>query len=218
MSTILHCAKRRYSAKSFLADRKISDEDINSLKSVVQLSPSSINVQPWHILLAGSDAAKRKIAQAAQGKYSFNEQKLLDASHIMVFCARSDLDSAYFTRLLAKEKADGRIVNDDVLEKIVGVRNSFFASVKETPQGVKCWAEKQLYIALGNVLLAASALNIDSVPIEGFDAAKLDELLGLSDKPYYSVVMAAFGYHSESDFNAGLPKSRFEISDIFTEL
>ncbi len=216
--SILDSAKRRYSAKSFLADRKISDEDINTLKTVVQLSPSSINAQPWHILLASSDAAKKKIAAAAQGKYSFNEQKLLEASHIMVFCARSDMNFAYFERLLEKEKADGRIINDDVLEKIVGVRNQFFASISDTPEKLSCWVEKQLYIALGNVLMAAAALKIDSVPIEGFDATVLDRELGLLDKPYYSVVMAAFGYHSEGDFNAGLPKSRFDQSDIFTEL
>ncbi len=216
--SILDFVKRRYSAKSFLADRKISDKDINILKTVVQLSPSSINAQPWHILLASSDAAKKKIAAAAQGKYSFNEQKLLDASHIMVFCARSDMNSAYFERLLEKEKADGRIINDDVLEKIVGVRNQFFASISDTPERLSCWVEKQLYIALGNVLLAAAAMNIDSVPIEGFDAAVLDRELGLLDKPYYSVVMAALGYHSDADFNAGLPKSRFEQGDIFTEL
>ncbi len=216
--SILNSAKHRYSAKAFIPERKISDEDIHTLQAVVQLSPSSINSQPWHIILAGSDSAKKKIAAAAQGQYSFNEQKLLDASHIMVFCARSDINAAYFERLLAKERADGRIVNSDVEEKIVGVRNAFFASVSDTPQALKNWIEKQLYIALGNVLLAAAAMNIDSVPIEGFDAAILDKELGLHDKPYYSVVMAAFGYHSEGDFNAGLPKSRFELVDIFTEI
>jgi len=30
--------------------------------------------------------------------------------------------------------------------------------------------------------------------------------------------MATVGYHSESDFNAGLPKSRLAAEDIFTVL
>ncbi len=216
--SIIDAARRRYSAKAFLPERKISDADFNMLKTVVQISPSSINAQPWHILIASGDQAKEKIAEATAGEYSFNRQKLLDASHIMIFCARTDIDQAYFDRLLAKEKADGRIVSEEIEKIIVDIRSSFFASVSNSPQQLRFWIEKQLYIALGNVLLAASALNIDSVPVEGFDAAVLDRSLGLTDKPYYSVVMAAFGYHSEADFNAGLPKSRFDQADIFTEL
>ncbi len=216
--SIIDAAKRRYSAKAFLPERKISDADLNILKTVVQISPSSTNAQPWHILIASSDQAKEKIIKATAGEYSFNRQKLLDASHIMIFCARTDINQAYFDRLLAKEKADGRIVNEEIEKIIVDIRSSFFASVSNSPQKLRFWIEKQLYIALGNVLLAASAMNIDSVPVEGFDAAVLDNSLGLTDKPYYSVVMAAFGYHSEADFNARLPKSRFDQTDIFTEL
>ncbi len=218
MSTILDAAKRRYSTKAFLPERKISAADFNILRTVVQISPSSINAQPWHILVADSDGAKKRIVEAVQGKYGFNRQKLLDASHIMIFCARTDINQAYFDRLLAKEKADGRITSEEIEKMIVDIRSSFFASISDSPDRLRSWVEKQLYIALGNVLLAASAMNIDSVPIEGFDAAALDNSLGLADKPYYSVVMAAFGYHSEADFNAGLPKSRFDQADIFTEL
>ncbi len=216
--SIIDVAKRRYSTKAFLPERKITGDDFNILKTVVQISPSSINAQPWHILVASSDGAKEKIIGAVAGKYSFNRQKLLDASHIMIFCARTDINQAYFDRLLEKEKADGRIASEEIKKMIVDVRNSFFASVSDSPEKLRCWIEKQLYIALGNVLLAASAMDIDSVPIEGFDAAVLDNSLGLTDKPYYSVVMAAFGYRSEADFNAGLPKSRFDQADIFTEL
>ncbi len=215
---ILDAAKRRYATKAFKPDQKIPEADIKVLQTIVQLSPSSINIQPWHVFLASSDTAKKKILPAVQGPYDFNEQKILDASHIMVFCACSEINDTYLEKLLAKEKADGRLVDEKTVQLIVGVRNAFLASVKKDPNNLKCWVEKQLYIALGNVLLAASAMQIDSVPIEGFNAAILDEQLGLNGSPYHSVVMAAFGYHSDADFNANLVKSRFNQEDIFTEL
>ena len=40
---------------------------------------------------------------------------------------------------------------------------------------------KQAYIALGVLLAAAAEMGIDACPMEGFDAAQFDEILGLKD-------------------------------------
>lgn len=65
-------------------------------------------------------------------------------------------------------------------------------------------------------MFAATALEIDSTPIEGFDPQKLDEILGLKEKGFRSVVIASLGYHSEEDFNAKLPKSRLPEASLLT--
>ncbi len=106
--SILDAAKRRYSAKAFDPSRKISDADIQTLKTIFQLSPSSINIQPWHVLITDSEAGKKQIAQATQGDFAFNEQKILDASHVMVLCVRNDIDQKHLDRLLAKEQYSQR--------------------------------------------------------------------------------------------------------------
>lgn len=214
---ILDSAQKRYSTKAFDPKRKVSKQNIQALQNIVRLSPSSINIQPWHILITNTDSGKQLITQATQGNFIFNNQKILDASHIMVFCARNDINQDYANKLLAKEKADGRMLNDDILKMTKDIRNNFLSKQSQSPEELKIWIEKQLYIALGNVLLAAADMGIDSVPIEGFNPVALDNALGLKNKKYYSVVMAAFGYRSIEDFNADLPKSRFELSDIFTE-
>ncbi len=101
--SILAAAKRRYSAKAFDPNRKISDADIQTLKTIFQLSPSSINIQPWHTLVTDNEAGKKQIAQAVQGNFVFNEQKILDASHVMVLCTRNDINQKYLDKLLAKK-------------------------------------------------------------------------------------------------------------------
>ncbi len=57
----------------------------------------------------------------------------------------------------------------------------------------------------------------DAVPIEGFDAAILDEEFGLKEKGFTSPVVVPVGHHSVEDFNATLPKSRLPLSTIVTE-
>ena len=57
----------------------------------------------------------------------------------------------------------------------------------------------------------------DAVPIEGFDAALLDEEFGLKEKGFTSPVVVPVGHHGVEDFNATLPKSRLPLSTIVTE-
>ncbi|WP_029846631.1 nitroreductase family protein, partial [Vibrio parahaemolyticus] len=80
------------------------------------------------------------------------------------------------------------------------------------------WMEKQVYLNVGTLLLGASTLEIDAVPIEGFDPKVLDEEFGLREKGYTSVVIVPLGYHAEDDFNAKTPKSRWDAETVFTEI
>lgn len=214
--SILATAQKRYSTKSFDPNKKITDSDIHTLKTIYQLSPSSINIQPWHTLITDSEAGKKLIIQATQGNYIFNEQKILDASHIMVLCTRNDIDQQHLDKLLAKEQTDGRIPNEEIYKMTRDLRNGFLASHSENPEFLQNWTANQVYIALGGLLLAAADMGIDTLTMEGFDPAVLSDVLGLKDKGLTPVTLVALGYHSDDDFNAKLPKSRFELDEIFT--
>ncbi len=75
---------------------------------------------------------------------------------------------------------------------------------------------KQVYLALGGLLLGAAMLGIDATPMEGFDSRELDLALGLREKGLTSVVLVSLGVKSDKDFNASLPKSRLPRDEIFT--
>ncbi len=214
--SILDTAKQRYSTKAFNPNKKISDADMQALKTIYQLSPSSINIQPWHTLITDSEAGKKQITQATQGNYIFNAQKILDASHVMVLCTRNDIDQAHLDKLLAKEQADGRIPNEEIYNMTRDLRNGFLASHSEHPEFLQNWTASQVYIALGGLLLAAADMGIDTLPMEGFDPDVLSDVLGLKDKGLTPITLVALGYHRDDDFNAKLPKSRFELDEIFT--
>ncbi|VUA84194.1 Oxygen-insensitive NAD(P)H nitroreductase [Klebsiella pneumoniae] len=86
---IVSVALKRYSTKAFDATKKLTAGEAEQLKTLLQYSPSSTNSQPWHFIVASTDEGKARVAKAASGTYVFNERKILDASHVVVFCAKN---------------------------------------------------------------------------------------------------------------------------------
>ncbi len=103
---IVSVALKRYSTKAFDATKKLTAGEAEQLKTLLQYSPSSTNSQPWHFIVASTDEGKARVAKAASGTYVFNERKILDASHVVVFCAKTAMDDAWLQRVVDQEDDD----------------------------------------------------------------------------------------------------------------
>ncbi|EKO3830479.1 oxygen-insensitive NAD(P)H nitroreductase [Vibrio harveyi] len=215
---IVQAAKSRYSTKVFDPTRKLPQEKIDAVKELIRFSPSSVNSQPWHFILASTEEGKQRIAKAAQENYAFNAAKILNASHVLVFCAKTGIDNDYIEALLAQEEKDGRLPTEEAKAAVRGGRSYFVNMHRFDLKDANHWMEKQVYLNVGTLLLGVSTLEIDAVPIEGFDPKVLDEEFGLREKGYTGVVIVPLGYHAEDDFNAKTPKSRWEAETVFTEI
>jgi nitroreductase/dihydropteridine reductase len=215
---IVTAAKQRYTAKAYDPARRVPEETMQQIYDVLRNSPSSVNSQPWHFIVASTPEAKARLAKGVQGQYSYNEAKILDASHVILFCTRVDAEGGHLERLLEQEARDGRFKDDVAKAGQAKGRKGYVDlhryKLKDLPQ----WFEKQAYIALGNAMLAAAALGVDTTPMEGLDPSALDAELGLHEKGLASLVLLSFGYHADSDFNATLPKSRLAQEQVFTFL
>ncbi|MDL8703038.1 oxygen-insensitive NAD(P)H nitroreductase [Escherichia coli] len=194
---IISVALKRHSTKAFDASKKLTPEQAEQIKTLLQYSPSSTNSQPWHFIVASTEEGKARVAKSAADNYVFNERKMLDASHVVVFCAKTAMEA--------------KAANDK--------GRKFFADMhrKDLHDDAE-WMAKQVYLNVGNFLLGVAALGLDAVPIEGFDAAILDEEFGLKEKGYTSLVVVPVGHHSVEDFNATLPKSRLPQNITLTEV
>ncbi|MCL1036110.1 oxygen-insensitive NAD(P)H nitroreductase [Shewanella submarina] len=210
-------AQSRYTTKAFDATKRIPAEQIEQIKTLLRFSPSSVNSQPWHFVIAGTDEGKQMLTKATEN-FAFNTPKILNASHVVVLCRRTDIDAQYLQQLTAQEEADGRIPNEEVKQTILGARQFFVGLHTDTLKDAPDWMDKQVYLALGTLLLGAAALNIDACPIEGFDADTLDQVLGLKEKGLRACVVAALGYRACDDFNAELPKSRLPVEQVISEI
>ena len=215
---LLEVLQTRYSAKEFDPLKKISHEDFEKIKAILRLSPSSVNSQPWHFVITDTEQGKKMISKSTQGFFDFNNNKVLHASHVIVLCAKNDLDEDYLKQVLEVEEVDGRFATNEIKDYWHNGRTTFVNIHKEQLNDLQHWIQKQVYLNMGTLLLGAATLGIDAVAMEGFDAKVLDEELGLSDKGYTPVCIVTLGYHSDSDFNAKLPKSRLKEEELFTVL
>lgn len=210
-------ARRRHSCKAFDGERKIPAGLFGQLRELLRWSPSSTNSQPWHFVIAATPEGKAQVAQSATGLFAYNAPKILNASHIVVLCARRDMEPEYLDALLAQEQADGRFDSEEARTRQAQVRG-FYVGHQRKAGTLDAWMHKQVYLALGGLLLGAGALDIDACPMEGFDAAVLDETLGLAAQGFAAQVIVALGYRSAGDFNAAAPKSRLPEAALFTDI
>lgn len=211
-------AKRRYTTKAYDASRRIPQATIDALLEQLRHSPSSVNSQPWHFIVADTDEGKARLAKSTEVGFAYNTPKILNASHVIVFATRTDMTEAHLQAVLEQEGKDGRFRSDEARAGQDQSRRFYVNLHRHDNKDLQHWMEKQTYLALGTALLGAAAYGLDATPIEGFDPKVMDAELGLRERGFTSVVVLSLGYHSEEDFNAGLGKSRLPAAEVFTFL
>jgi len=218
MIDIARYARARYTAKAYDPARKIPAPLVEQLRTLLHLSPSSVNSQPWHFFVASTDEGKARIAQSTHGPYAYNAPKILNASHVFALCTRHTLADAHIDAIIEQEARDGRYPAAQDRQIRRQTLTGYMDMHRYTRRDAQAWMEKQTYIALGVLLLGAAALELDATPIEGFDSAALDRALDLPAQGFTSTVLVPVGYHGADDFNASLPKSRFPATALFTDI
>ncbi|MFZ2803717.1 MAG: NAD(P)H-dependent oxidoreductase [Patescibacteria group bacterium] len=194
----------RFATKQFDPTKKVSDEDLAKILNAIRMAPTSFGLQPFHVFVITDPATREAIKPVA-----YNQPQVTDASQLLVFCARNDMDSWIdaFVNVMASANTE----NAEGLEKARGMMKASLAS--RTPEQAMAWAAKQTYIAFGFGLAACAELGIDSCPMEGFDSAAVDKILGLPEN-MKSQSFLAIGYRKEGPSR---PKVRFPESQLFTK-
>lgn len=210
MSTVIENRTWRYATKKFDANKRVSEEDLQTLLEATRLSASSYGLQPYHVIVVSDQKVKEQLKPASWG-----QSQITDASHIIVFASATDF---------------GEELVDDFLENVSNTRNIPMEGLKgysdfmksklmDLPADTKgTWTAKQAYIAFGNLMQAAAELKIDTCPMEGFESDKYNEILGLNGKNLNAAVVLAVGYRSEEDETQHLPKVRKSKEELFTHI
>lgn len=210
----------RYTTKEFTPSKKISKEDMDQVKNLLRMSPSSVNLQPWHFIIAETKEGKERMAKGTQGFFHFNEPKVTNASAVVLFCTKTDADDDYYKHIANTEDKDGRFPNEDIKNGFLGAVKTFAGIHKYDLKDLQHWMEKQVYLNIGSFLLGVASLGIDATPMEGIDVKALDEEFRLREKGFTALVAVSIGYRAGSDFNSTekTPKSRLPVSELFTEI
>ncbi len=201
----------RYATKQFDPDRKISDQDWTALEEALRLSPSSGGLQPWKFIVVTDPAMRARLLPA-----SYGQPQITNASHLVVFTAKKNFGEADVESLI-KHTAATRGVSVESLAAFRGMLVGGIVKSMDEPAR-DAWARNQAYIALGNLLTSAALLGIDACPMEGFDRAQYDAILGLSSQGYGSAVIATFGYRAATDPYASAAKVRFPKDQVIAHV
>ena len=201
----------RYATKQFDPQRKIGTQDWATVEDALQLSPSSGGLQPWKFIVVTDPAVRAKLLPA-----SYGQAQITDASHLVVFAAKKNFNEADVDAHI-NHTAGIRGVSPAALAPFRDILVGGIVKSLDEPAR-DAWARNQAYIALGNLLTSAALLGIDACPMEGFDRAQYDEILGLSTQGFASAVIATVGYRSPADKYAAAPKVRFPKDEIFVQV
>jgi nitroreductase len=89
---------------------------------------------------------------------------------------------------------------------------------KFSSEQMEKWSAKQAYIVLGTLLAVAAAMEIDTCPMEGFEPAKYDEMLGLTKMNLRSALVLPIGYRAPNDQTQHAKKVRHRIDEFVVKL
>lgn len=201
----------RYATKLFSKDKKISQADWHLVEESLRLSPSSYGLQPWKFIVVSDEKIRQSLREV-----SWNQSQVTDASHYVVFTALNILDENYVAKYIdsmANQRSIGR-------ENLAGLEKMINSDLVNGPRSktIGHWAQRQAYIAMGQVMFSAALQKIDSCPLEGLDPAAYDKILGLEGSQYSTVAAVAFGYRSQEDKYQDFKKVRFERNEVISDI
>lgn len=194
--TFINSMRNRYTTKKYNNTKKIEESDINKLKEILQLSPSSINSQPWQFVFVRNQVIKEKLSEFSW----LNKEKVIDCDTVIVFNRINDL--SLFEEQIERELPEGAV-------------NYYKEFIKNKPElEIKHWFDKQVYLSVGILLSACAEMGIDATPMEGIEPENYD--LILENNNYSTLMAVAIGYRDKEDFNQPekKPKSRIKLDEI----
>jgi len=187
----------RRSIRKFVPE-PVNPKDLQEILRLASLAPSAFNLQPWRFHVVEDLATRQKLREAAFG------QPQVTSAPVVILVA-SDMEDT----LEHLEETQHPGMSLEQRRRIVRSVRETYGQMSVAERGQ--WALTQANIALGFLLLAAQGMGYATVPMLGFDQAKVREILGLPDHVLFAA-MVCLGRPAE----AGYPHHRFPLERIVT--
>lgn len=211
MSDLLQALHWRYATKKMNPSKTVPQEQVEHILEAVRLTASSSGLQPYELFVVTNPALREQIQAVA-----WNQAQVTDCSHLLVFAAWDNYTTERINAMFDLVNAERGVINPGWEAYRQQLLNSYPQRDAETNYQ---HAARQAYIGVGTALIAAAQQKVDATPMEGFDPAKVDEILGLAARGLRSVVIVPLGYRAdEGDWLVDLKKVRRSRTEFITEL
>ncbi|MCO6360457.1 NAD(P)H-dependent oxidoreductase [Roseivirga pacifica] len=198
----------RYATKR-MNGQTVPQEKIDKILEAIQMAPTSSGLQPFEVIVISNPALKAQLKDEAA-----KQPQIVESSHVLVFAAWD----AYTEERINAFFEFNNEVRDIPASQTDDYRKSLIKTfTSKTNEENFHHAAKQAGIALGFGLVAAALEEVDTTPMEGFDPAKVDEILGLKEKGLKSTLILSVGYRdAKNDWLEGMKKVRKPKEELFT--
>lgn len=209
--TLLNQLQWRYAAKKMNPAKAVPQDKVDRILEAARLAPTSSGLQPFEIIVVTDPAVRARIQPIA-----WNQAQITDGSHLLVFAAWDTYTAERIDTMFDLTNQVRGFTN----EGWENYRQMLLSSYPQRDAEVNFQhAARQAYIAMSAALLAAAFEGVDATPMEGFDPAKLDEILGLRARGLRSAVIVPLGHRQvDGDWLVNLPKVRRPLEQFVSEL
>jgi len=192
--------KERRSVRKYDASHKLTDEEIRELLSAAVLAPSGSNMQPWRFIVITDPELKQKLLPVA-----FNQEQIVSSSAVIAVLV--DLEAYKQAPRIYAKAVEAGYMNEETADKLIGNMNKFYGGLSR---------DRVLHGALidgglvsQQLMLAARARGLDTVPMAGYNTDQFREMFGVSER-YANVMLIAVGKAAEP----GHPTVRLSVDDV----
>lgn len=209
--SLLESFQWRYATKKFDPTKKVSEENVNNILEAARLAPTSSGLQPFKVLLITNQEIKKQLVAAANG-----QEMVADCSHLLVFAAWDNYTEERIDHIYDITTQERNMPADRYDAYKNRLKTAYLNRASQTNFE---HAARQAYIALGFAMAEAASLKVDSVPMEGFAAAEVDQILNLRKSGLKTVLMLPLGYRdADNDWLLPQKKVRHPKDEFIVEI
>lgn len=201
----------RYAAKKMDPAQPVPEDKVARIVEAARLAPTSSGLQPFELIVVTNPEVRARIREIA-----WNQAQITDGTALLVFAAWDHYTPERINHMFDLVNTERGFTNEGWENYRQMLLKNYPA---RDPQVNFEHAARQAYIALGAALIAAAFEEVDATPMEGFDPAKLDEILKLRERGLRSVAIVPVGYRAaEGDWLVNLKKVRRPLEQFVTEV
>lgn len=183
--SVAEAIETRRSIRQFVQE-PMNQGDLREILRLASLAPSAWNAQTWRFAVVQTPELKEKLREAAYGQAQVTNAPAV----IVVYSDMEDTLQTVEDTAHPGMGEEGRSGQRQTFDRVFGGQD-----VAQRGQ----WGLSQANIAFAFVMLAARGLGYDTVPMLGFDPAKVRDLLDLPEHVQFAGILP-IGKRAEEGF------------------
>ncbi|GAB4483531.1 MAG: nitroreductase family protein [Thermodesulfovibrionales bacterium] len=182
---VLDALKKRRSINFFEAGKQLSDDQIRQLLELANLAPSSMNLQPWKVVVVRDPERKKTLRKCA-----FDQPKVEEASAVLIMVADPAALEENIDNALDSWVKLG-YMKPEMKQTYLGMAGNLYSTKDSLAR--KVFAVKNTALFAMSVMVAAQGLGLETHPMDGFDESCIKREFNIPGNAVVPMIIAV-GY------------------------